>query len=88
MTQQTVTTINNNETIATIKSEFAKEISIERIACPLHVLELKQGLKAIESGSVLKVKSNEQVIPELLAAARQIASAAYSDENHILFVTK
>jgi TusA-related sulfurtransferase len=88
MTQQAVITINNSSTIEVINTTFDKEISIERIACPLHVLELKQGLKAIESGSVLKVNSNEHVIPELLAAARQIASSAYSDENHILFVTK
>ncbi len=72
----------------TIKTKFEKEISIERIACPLHVLELKKELKAIATGAILKVNSNKQVMPELLAAARQIASTAYSDDNHVLFVTK
>ncbi|HFC92272.1 MAG TPA: hypothetical protein ENJ51_05605 [Leucothrix mucor] len=88
MSQQAITTLNNNSTVEAINATFDKEIFIERIACPLHVFELKQGLKAIESGSVLKVNSNKQVIPELLAVARQIGRSAYSDADHTLFVTK
>jgi len=90
MTHQAVTAINESETIATPLNEtkFAKEITINRIACPLHVLELKQGLKDIAEGSVLKVNTTDYVLPELLAAARQVASVAYRGDDGVLFVIK
>ncbi|HIO91745.1 MAG TPA: hypothetical protein EYG68_02740 [Leucothrix mucor] len=90
MTHQAVTTVNQSEAISTPidETKLAKEITIDRIACPLHVLELKQGLKAIAEGAVLKVNTTDYVMPELLAAARQIASVAYSAEGDVLFVIK
>ena len=90
MTHQAVTEVSQSESIVTPldKTKFEKEITIDRIACPLHVIELKQGLKAIAEGSVLKVNTTDYVMPELLAAARQIASVAYSADGGVLFVIK
>ena len=90
MTHQAVTDVNQSEAISTPidETKFEKEITIDRVACPLHVLELKQGLQDIAEGSVLKVNTTDYVMPELLAAARQLASVAYSAEDDVLFVIK
>ena len=90
MTHQAVTHVNQSEFISTPidETKYEKEITIDRIACPLHVLELKQGLKQVAKGSVLKVNTTEHVMSELLAAARQIASEAYCGESNVLFVIK
>jgi len=90
MTHQAITDINQSELVATPLSEtkFEKEITINRIACPLHVIELKQGLKEIAEGAVLKVNTTNYVMPELLAAARQLASVAYNGDDGVLFVIK
>ncbi len=70
-------------------SKFKHEINIDRIACPLHVLQIKQGMKKIQTGESLKVNSNNYVMPELLAAARQIGSnISVSSDNNTLFITK
>ena len=70
-------------------SNFTHEINIDRIACPLHVLQIKQGMKKIQTGENLKINSNDYVMPELLAAARQIGSKIHvSADNNTLFITK
>ncbi|MFW5427546.1 MAG: hypothetical protein ACKE8R_09890 [Methylophagaceae bacterium] len=70
-------------------TRFEHEITIDRIACPLHVLQIKQGMKSIETGERLKINSNDYVMPELLATARQIGSDIHvSDDNKELFITK
>jgi len=70
-------------------TSFKHEINIDRIACPLHVLQIKQGMKKIQIGESLKINSNDYVMPELLAAARQIGSKVrVSNDNRELFITK
>jgi TusA-related sulfurtransferase len=70
-------------------SNFKHEINIDRIACPLHVLQIKQGMKKIQAGENLKINSNDFVMPELLAAARQIGSKTHvSSDNNTLLITK
>ena len=70
-------------------STFNHEITIDRIACPLHVLKMKQGMKEIQTGETLKIIANAYVMPELLAAARQIGSSSkVSKDNTHIFVTK
>lgn len=70
-------------------SIFDLEINIDQIACPLHVLQMKQGLKQIMSGEVLKITSNSYAMPELLAAARQLGSEnSVSDESDVIYITK
>jgi TusA-related sulfurtransferase len=70
-------------------SNFNHEITIDRIACPLHVLQMKQGMKNIQTGETLKIIANAYVMPELLAAARQIGSSLeVSKDNTNIFVTK
>ena len=66
---------------------FQHEITIDRVACPLHVLEMKKGIKQIEQGDTQKIKSTAYVAPELLAAARQIGSeVSINDKNEIFIV--
>lgn len=70
-------------------TNFKHEINIDRIACPLHVLQIKQGIKQIKIGENLKINSNDYVMPELLAAARQIGSSVrVSADNSEIFITK
>ena len=70
-------------------NKFKHEINIDRIACPLHVLQIKQGMRKMQLGENLKVNSNDYVMPELLAAARQIGSkVSVSTDNNTLFITK
>jgi TusA-related sulfurtransferase len=58
----------------TLNKEFNHQIQIDKVACPLHVLQMKKGMQQIAKGEVLKIISNAYVAPELLAAARQLAS--------------
>ncbi len=48
-----------------------KEITIERIACPLHVLALKKGLDAIENDQTLKIHVGGANVSRELTAACQ-----------------
>ncbi len=64
------------------------EISIDRVACPLHVLQMKQGMKQIKEGEILKINSNDYVMPELLAAARQLGSNVSTTDDNEIFITK
>ncbi len=70
-------------------SNFIHEINIDRIACPLHVLQIKQGMKKIQTDENLKVNSNNYAMPELLAPARQIGNEIHVlADNNTLFITK
>lgn len=69
-------------------TNYNHEINIDRIACPLHVLQMKKGMKEIEAGEVLKINSNAYALPELLAAARQIGSDVNVVNNSELYVVK
>ena len=74
----------NNTTI----DSFQHEITIDRIACPLHVLQMKKGIKEIKEGDTLKIKSTAYVAPELLAAARQIGSEVSINDKHEIFIVR
>jgi len=66
---------------------YDHEININRVACPLHVLQIKKGMSEIKSGETLKIKSTAYVAPELLAAARQIGDdVVINDQNEIYLV--
>ena len=70
-------------------SSFSHQITIDRIACPLHILQMKQGMRQIKIGEILKIVSNDYVMPELLSAARQISDeVSVSDANNEIFITK
>jgi len=71
-----------------VNRTFNHEISIDRVACPLHVLQMKQGMKQIKAGEVLKINSNDYVMPELLAAARQLGSNVSTTDDNEIFITK
>ena len=49
--------------------DIAKQISIDKIACPLHVLALKKGLADIGDNEVLKVITGGHSVSNELAAA-------------------
>jgi len=68
--------------------EFHHQIKIEKVACPLHVIQMKKGLDQIKGGEILKVSSNDYVAPELLAVARQIASSVEINEDNEIFLSK
>ena len=70
-----------------LTNSFQNEITVDRVACPLHVLQMKKGMSGIEQGEVLKINSTAYVAPELLAA-RQIGSSVTINENNELFITK
>ncbi len=66
-------------------SDIAKQISIDKIACPLHVLALKKGLADIGDNEVLKViTGGHSVSNELAAACHSLGhevSTANEDED-------
>jgi len=68
--------------------DFDHEINIDRIACPIHVLKMKKGMKQIKAGETLKIKSNAYVMPELLAAARQMGSDVNVTDDNEIFIVK
>jgi len=67
---------------------FKHEIRIDRVACPLHVLQMKKGMKQIEAGETLKINSTAYVTPELLAAARQMGSDVTINDQNEIFIIK
>jgi len=78
---------NNQEKEESNNNSFQHEIIIDRIACPLHVLQMKKAIKKIKRGEILKIISTAYVLPELLAAARQIGSkVSYNQENELFIV--
>ncbi len=51
--------------------KYDKEIIIERVACPLHILQLKKALKQIEQQEILRVIPGQPaVVNEVLAACK------------------
>jgi len=70
------------------ENQFSHEIKIDRVACPLHVLQMKKGISQIKPGETLKINSTSYVAPELLAAARQIGSAVTVNDKNEIFVVK
>ncbi len=70
------------------KKNISHEIEINRVACPLHVLQMKKGMSSIASEEILKIKSTAYVAPELLAAARQIGSEVEINDQNEIFITK
>ena len=73
---------------ASPQNSFDQKIIIDRIACPLHVLELKEGMNRIKKGETLKIISNASTVPELVAAARQIGSKVSVNDINEIFVKK
>ena len=71
-----------------IAHSFDQEITINRVACPIHVLQMKKGLKSVSSGETLKINSTAYVMPELLAAARQLSKKVISNDKNELFLVK
>lgn len=67
---------------------FDHEITIDKVACPMHVVKIKKGIEGINKGETLKVISNNYVAPELMAAARQIASDVVLNKDSVLFIKK
>ena len=52
---------------------FTREVTIDRIACPLHVIELKKAFHTINQNEVLKVLTgSENVSHELISACRAL----------------
>ncbi len=49
---------------------------------------MKQGMKQIKEGEILKINSNDYVMPELLAAARQLGSNVSTTDDNEIFITK
>jgi TusA-related sulfurtransferase len=70
------------------ENTFSHEIKIEKVACPLHVIQIKKGMNQIESGESLKINSSAYVAPELLAAARQLGSSVTMNSKSEIFVVK
>ena len=70
------------------QNNYKHEITIDRIACPLHVLQMKKGMKQIEQGEILKINSSAYVAPELLAAARQIGQTVSINKHNEIFIQK
>jgi len=64
------------------------EITIERIACPLHVIAIKNGMKQIDTGEILKINTTESVAPELFAAAKQLGKAAKITDQFEIYLLK
>lgn len=76
----------------TQQNKFHEEITIERIACPLHVIALKKGLDEINQYEVLKVTTGgKNVAQELSSACLAMGHEANSiedDDKTILYVQK
>ena len=72
----------------TTSETFNHEIQINKVACPLHVLQMRKGIKEIKVGETLKISSNAYAAPELLAAARQIGSSVEINDNNEIFLVK
>jgi len=69
-------------------TQFNHEIQIDKVACPLHVLQMKKELGAIDSGETLKVNSTAYVALELLAAARQLGRDVSINEYNEIYIIK
>ena len=71
--------------------KFHNKIIIDKVACPLHVLQLKKGLSRIAAGEVLKVIPGQPaVIRELMSACDALGhdGRLIEDEQPYLLITK
>jgi len=62
--------------------KFHKQISINQVACPLHILQLKKGLKTINREEILKV------IPGQVAVINELKSACHALGHSVEVVTE
>jgi len=78
--------------MSNISTNFSHEITIDRIACPLHIIALKQGVDEIKHSQVLKVKTGGiNVSKELISACSAMGYGVNSiEENNsiVLYVKK
>ncbi len=76
----------------TTDKKFHKQISINQVAYPLHILQLKKGLKTIKQAEILKVTPGQvAVIKELKSACHALGhSVEVITENNqeLLFIKK
>ena len=78
--------------MSTNEKDFHKQISINQVACPLHILQLKKGLKTIKKNEILKVVPGQAaVITELKSACHALVHSVevITEKNkELLFITK
>jgi len=76
----------------TKENKFHEEITIERIACPMHVISLKKGLDDINQYEVLKVKTGSRNVGQELTSAciamGHEVDATEEEDKTILYVQK
>ena len=72
--------------------KYNEEISIDRIACPLHVIALKKGLDQINTYEVLKVTTGatnvgQELSSACLAMGHEVETVK-EDDKTVLYVQK
>lgn len=71
---------------------YDTEITIERIACPLHVIALKKGLDEINDNGILKVITGGESIGQELTSACQVmgykVESMFEKDETVLYVKK
>lgn len=72
---------------------YSEEITIDRIACPLHVISLRKGLDKIKNNEVLKVNTGGKNVSQELTSActamgHVVNEQIESDDKTILYVHK
>lgn len=69
-----------------------KEVVIERVACPLHIIQLKNALKELQTAETLQIKAgNYAVVTDLVAASKALGHATkvvLAEARAFLYVTK
>ena len=76
-----------------MQQKYNEEISIDRIACPLHVIALKKGLDEINDFEVLKVTTGgknvgQELSSACLAMGHEVDTIEEEEEQTILYVQK
>ena len=66
----------------TTDKKFHTQISINQVACPLHILQLKKGLKTIKKAEILKV------IPRQVAVINELKFACHALGHSVEVVTE
>jgi TusA-related sulfurtransferase len=78
--------------MSTTDKDFHKQISIDQVACPLHILQLKKGLKTIKKNEILKVIPGQAaVITELKPACHTLGhnvEVVTENNQELLFIEK
>ncbi len=69
-----------------------RRIRIQRVACPLHVLQMKSAIRKIEPGQTLEVEVGQPAaLNDLVAAChtlRHPVETVIQDHSHYLYVTR